>query len=173
MGEQSVGGASAAMGACQELARCRGIAAEAAPTRVRSSCHPPASGRCARPTRNLKVWKSRRGSPSGPVAQARRPTGKSPQGAGQGWPAVFAETGCRIGNLRWGADPGRRPLKNGGGSRPPFRVAGGVAPRVTPAGSYDAAARRANREAEGEPAQASDQNSESFHWFVPTNVVTS
>src|ERR1700754_917016 len=84
---------------------------------------PSASERCARPTRNLRVRKSRRGSPSGPVAQARRPTGKSPRGAGHGWPAVFAETGCRIGNLRWGADPGRRPLIHGGGSRPPFRVA--------------------------------------------------
>src|SRR6187402_1644852 len=40
--------------------------------------------------RHLRLRKSRRVSPSGPVAQARRPTGKSPQGAGHGWPVVFA-----------------------------------------------------------------------------------
>src|SRR6201991_852198 len=124
----TVGAASAAIPRQRASYWQAPIAAEAAPTRALTRLHKGSHKiisceRCARPTPNLRVWKSRRGSPSGPVAQARRHTGKSPKGAGHGWPAVFAETGCRIGNLRWGADPGRRPLIHGGGSRPPFRVA--------------------------------------------------
>src|ERR1700754_3441122 len=81
----TVGAASAAIPRQRASYWQAPIAAEAAPTRALTRLHKGSHKiisceRCARPTPNLRVWKSRRGSPSGPVAQARRHTGKSPKG---------------------------------------------------------------------------------------------
>ena len=82
---------------------------------------------------------------------------KARRGPAMGGPAVSAETGSRIGNLHSQPDPSRRAIDK----RPlfaalPFRVAAGVAPRVVPAGSCEVA-RRAKREAEGEPSPTSEE----------------
>src|ERR1700754_1810405 len=88
-----VGAASAAMGACHNLARCRGIAAGAAPTvtvslpdsvahtpaaRLRHPGPRAASG--ALPSLHLSAWKSRRVPPSGPVAAGEGSEWKKPAG---------------------------------------------------------------------------------------------
>ncbi|MGY4164328.1 hypothetical protein ACVKN3_002271 [Luteibacter sp. PvP120] len=64
----------------------------------------------ARPTRHLNVRKSRRVAPSGPVAAGEGFERKKPEGGRPGRPAVSAETGCRIGNLRSKPDPARRAI---------------------------------------------------------------
>jgi hypothetical protein len=63
--------------------------------------------RAARPTRHLSLRKSRRVAPSGPVAAGEGCERKKPAGGRPGRPAVSAEPGGRIGNLRSKPDPDR------------------------------------------------------------------
>jgi hypothetical protein len=73
--------------------------------RQRMTHCPSRSPAFALPAMHLTVRKSRRVPPSGPVAQARALTGQGPQGAGHGWPAIFArqDVASKI--------PGRSPTR--------------------------------------------------------------
>ena len=66
----------------------------------------PRTSATARVTTHLSLGKSRRVAPSGPVAAGEGFERKKPEGGRPGRPAVSAETGCRIGNLRSKPDPG-------------------------------------------------------------------
>jgi hypothetical protein len=82
---------------------------------------------------------------AGEASHRKKPEGGRPWMAGR-----FRETGCRVGNRRWGADPARRAIDK----RPRFaalpqRVAG-----AWPRGRYPPAlATQREREAEGEPTK--------------------
>ena len=112
-------------------------AAERRSCRVLKNSRPPIASVALDPT-NLTAGKSRRVSPSGPVAQARRATGKSPQGADlDGRPFSLRQEPNRKPPV------GRRPGPQGNKETAalaalPKRVAAVVAPRVRPAGSCDA-----------------------------------
>src|ERR1700754_2687901 len=148
------------MGACLNLARCRGIAAEASPTVTltlmltvgrsdsvpddRERCFPINPPQCSEEPAGttLGAGSRRRGQR---VEKARR----GPAREGRPFPLrqeVESETSTRSPTrARRAID--KRPLF----AALPFRVAAGVAPRVVPAGSYDVA-RRAKSDAKGEPA---------------------
>ncbi|MET4678330.1 hypothetical protein ACVKN3_000812 [Luteibacter sp. PvP120] len=111
--------------------------------------------RAARPTRHLSLRKSRRVAPSVPVAAGEGFERRKPEGGRPGRPAVSAETGGRIGNLRSKPDPGPKGNRQTAAERPfPFG-----SPQAWHRGGYPPALAprpKAQRDAKGEPQAIAD-----------------